>query len=160
MRPMHAAMLGRAAAALAHEAGGVRVVDHDHGVVAVGQVADRRQLGDRAVHREDAVGGDQPEPGRRGLLQPGLQVGHVAVAVAQALGLAEPDAVDDRGVVQLVGDHGVLGAQQRLEQAAVGVEARGVEDRVFGAEELARALASSCLWSSWVPQMNRTLAMP
>ena len=32
---------------------------------------------------------------------------------------------------------GVLLAEQRLEQAAVGVEARGVEDRVLGAEELA-----------------------
>ena len=71
-----------------------------------------------------------------GLLQLRLQVGHVVVLVAQPLGLAEPDAVDDRGVVQLVGDDRVLGAQDRLEQAAVGVPARGVEDRVLGAQEL------------------------
>src|SRR5690606_41705066 len=44
-------------------------------------------------------------------------------------------AVDDRGVVERVGDDRVLLAQQRLEQPAVGVEAGGVEDRVLGAEE-------------------------
>ena len=65
-----------------------------------------------------------------------LQVGHVGVAVAQPAGLAQPDAVDERGVVELVGDDGVLGAEQRLEHAAVGVEAGGVQDRGLGAEEL------------------------
>ena len=53
----------------AEDAGGVAVVDHDDGVVAVGQVADVRQRGERAVHREDAVGGDQPQPAAGRLLQ-------------------------------------------------------------------------------------------
>ena len=125
------------AASRSHEPDGVGVVHHHHRVVLVGQVADRREVGDVAVHGEDAVGGDQPQPRTRGLLQLRLQVGHVVVAVAEALGLAEADAVDDAGVVQLVGDDGVLLAEQRLEQPAVGVEAGGVEDRVVGAEELA-----------------------
>ena len=38
--PHHAAVLGRAAAGAAHEAGGVGVVDQHQGAVAVGQVAD------------------------------------------------------------------------------------------------------------------------
>ena len=42
------------------------------------------------------------------------------------------------GVVQLVGDHRVLLAEEHLEQAAVRVEARRVQDRVLGAEELAQ----------------------
>ena len=45
----------------AHEAGGVGVVDEDQGPVAIGQVADRGQGGDVAVHGEDPVGDDQPE---------------------------------------------------------------------------------------------------
>jgi hypothetical protein len=57
------------------------------------------------------------------------------VRVAVALGLAQADAVDDRGVVERVGDDRVVLAEQGLEQAAVGVEARAVEDRVLGAEE-------------------------
>ena len=56
------------------------------------------------------------------------------VGVAEALGLAQADAVDDGGVVQGVGDDGVLGGQQGFEHAAVGVEAGGVEDGVVGME--------------------------
>ena len=64
-----------------------------------------------------------------------LQLGHVAVGVAQALRLAQADAVDDAGVVERVGDDRVALIEQGLEQPAVGVEARGVQDRVLGAEE-------------------------
>src|SRR6185369_11094538 len=46
------------------------------------------------------------------------------------------NAVDDRRVVERVGDDGVLLAEERLEEAAVRVEARRVEDRVLHAEEL------------------------
>ena len=113
----------------------VAVVDHHRGVVALGEVADRRQVGDDPVHREDAVGGDHAVPRAAGLAQAALEVGHVVVGVAIAAGLAEPDAVDDRGVVERVRDDGVLFAEQRLEQAGVGVEAGRVEDRVLRAEE-------------------------
>src|SRR6185503_593203 len=44
-------------------------------------------------------------------------------------------AVDDARVIQRVADHGVLLAEQRLEQTTVRVEARAVEDRVLRAEE-------------------------
>ena len=74
------------------------------------------------------------------LLEARAELVEVAVRVAQPLRLAEPDPVDDRGVVERVGDDGVVGAEQRLEQAAVRVEARAEEDRVLGAEELREAL--------------------
>ena len=87
-----------------------------------------------------------------------LQVGHVVVLVAEALRLAEADAVDDAGVVQLVGDDRVLRAEQRFEQPAVGVEARAVEDRVVGAEELAELrfeLLVDCLRAADEPHATR-----
>ena len=132
----------RAAAAFAEMAVRVAIVDHDERAVALGEVADLRQLRDVAVHREDAVGGDQLEARavRVGLLQPRLQLVHVGVGEAVALRLAEPDAVDDRGVVQRVGDDRVLGAEQRLEQPAIGVEAGGEEDGVVLAEPVGDAL--------------------
>ena len=85
----------------ADEADGVRVVDHHERVVALGEVADPVELREVAVHREDAVGGDQPVARVGRLLEPRLELVHVAVRVAQPLRLAEPDAVDDRGVVEL-----------------------------------------------------------
>ena len=115
----------------------VAFVDVHQRVVLLRQRGDLVQRRDEAVHREHAVGGDQlgARAGGIGGLQLLLQIGHVAVGVAEALGLAQADAVDDRGVVQRVGDDRVLFAQQRFEQAAVGVEAGGVEDGVLGAEE-------------------------
>ena len=105
----------------------------------VGQIANRRQIGDVAIHRKHAVGGDQFEAsaGRGRFVQLRFEIGHVVVAIAKSLGFAEPDAVDDAGVIQLVGDDCVLGSEKRFEQSAVGVEARAIEDRVFRAEKLA-----------------------
>ena len=64
-----------------------------------------------------------------------LQVGHVVVPVDVPPGLGEPDPVDDRGVVELVGDDGVLRAGEGREAGLVGVPAGGVEDGVVGLVE-------------------------
>jgi hypothetical protein len=120
------------------------------------------ELGDGAVHREGAVGDDDlvALAGFGGGLQLDFQVGHVVVGVAVARGLAQADAVDDRGVVQGVRDDGVVLVEQRLEHAAVGVEGRRVQDRVFGAEEFGQLACSSSLCTVWVPQMKRTEDRP
>ena len=54
------------------------------------------------------------------------------------MSLAEPYAVDNGGVVQLVGDDGVIRPQDGLEEAAVSVEAGGVEDAVVHLEEVGK----------------------
>ena len=53
--------------------------------------------------------------------------------------LAQANAVDDARVVQFVGDHGILGVEQRFEQAAVGIETRRVKNGVLRAEEVTDA---------------------
>ncbi len=134
-------MLVGAAAGLAHEADGVTVVDHHEGVVALGEIADFAQWCDETVHRKHAIGDDEFEArlGGVGGLELRFKVGEIAVFVAVALRFAEADAVDDRGVVEFVTDHGVLGGEERFEGAAVGIEAGRVEDRVLGAEKRAEA---------------------
>ena len=112
------------------------VVDHDQGVVLLGQRADLVELGNGAVHAEGAVGGDDAIAGALAFLELGFEIGHVVGLVDVALGLAEADAIDDRGVVQRVGDDGVLLRKQRLEQPAVGVETGRIQDRVLGMEEI------------------------
>ena len=62
------------------------------------------------------------------LLQLGLQVRHVEVAVPHSLGFAQPDAVDDTGVVQLVADNRVLRRENGLKESRVGVKATRVQD--------------------------------
>ncbi len=135
-RPIDAVVLGRAAPGAADEARGVRVVDHDRRVVRLGQVADRSPGRRRMPSMENTPSvAIRRSRASAASCELRLQVGHVAVGVAEPAGLAEADAVDDAGVVELVADDGVLGAQQRLEQPAVGVEARAVEDRVLRAQE-------------------------
>ncbi len=116
-------------------------VDMHQRVVLAGQGSDFVERGDEAVHREHAVAGDQLglATGGVGGLQLRLQIGHVAVGVAEALGLAQAHTIDDGSMVERVGNDGVVLAQQRFEQAAVGIEAGRVEDGVFGAEELGDA---------------------
>ena len=132
----HVAVFVGAAAGFAEEAGGMAFVYHHHGVVAVGEVAYFIQLGDGAVHGEGAVGGNEAAAGRGGLFELFLQVVHVVVLVAEALGFAQANAVDDGGVVEFVGDDGVFLAQYRFEEASVGVECSSIEDAVLHAEEL------------------------
>jgi len=132
--PPRAIFVG-APAVLADKADRVGVIDHYEGVILLGEVADCVELCDCPVHREDAVGRDHAEAGGLGLLELLFEVAHIAVAEAETLRLAQADAVDDAGVVELVGDYCVLCREQGLEEARVGVEARAVEDGVFGAEE-------------------------
>jgi hypothetical protein len=118
---------------------GVRVVDADQGLISLRQLADLVHLGDRPVHREDAVRDDELEFRFAGLDELVLEVVHVVVAVDEALGLGQPHAVDDRGMVELVGDDGAFLVEERLEDAAVGVEGRGIEDGVLHAQEVGHA---------------------
>ena len=136
------AVLVRTLAVLAHEADAVAVVHHHECAVLVGQVADGFQVGDVAVHREHRVGGDH-DVARTFVacfFQFRFQVRHVVVPVAETHRLAEADTIDDRGVVQLVGDDRILRAEQRLEQAAVRIKAGGIEDGVLHAQEIGNLL--------------------
>ena len=97
-------------------------------------------LRDGAVHGEHAVGRDETHAGVLRILERPLELVHVVVRIAQPARLAEPDAVDDARVIQRIADDRIALIEQRLEQSAVGVEARGIENRVFHAEVAAQAL--------------------
>jgi len=54
----------------------------------------------------------------------------------EALSLAQADPIDDRGVVESVGDDRAVLIQKGLEDPAIGVEAGSVENRVISLQEL------------------------
>jgi len=125
---------GDTATGLAQHACRVALIDHHQRIVFLGQLADLIQRSGVAVHREDAVGYDDAETLCLGFLEAILQLGHVGVGVTVANGLAQTHAVDDRRVVERIGDDRILLGKQRLEHAAVGVEASGIENRILGTE--------------------------
>ena len=106
----------------------MRVVDHHDRSVFFGEVAERGQRADVSVHREDAVGDQQLLAGFG--LDAGklfLGVRDVFVAEDENLRLREARAVDDRGVIQRVGDDEVVFAEHGRDGAGVGGES-GLED--------------------------------
>ena len=118
----------------------MRVVHHQHRVVLAAELQQVGELGDRALHREDAVGDHQLDPAvaRRGQLR--FQVGEIGVLVDRGLALGDrlgqPDAVDDGGVVQLIADDDVVLAQQRGGHRLVGVPAADeAESEAGGADQ-------------------------
>ncbi len=92
---MKAVVLRRAAAGGAEDAGRVGIVDRQGRVVLFGQLEDIRQLADVALHREDAVGDDEPVAGARRLYERLLESLHVRVLVDLTVRLRHADAVDD-----------------------------------------------------------------
>src|SRR6266581_5008316 len=125
-----AVVLRRAPARAAEHAGGMRVVDGDDRVELLRQGHDVRQPGDVALHGEHAVREDQLEARMLRRAQLVLEVGHVRVPVHCRLalrdGLGEPDRIDDGRVVELVGNHDVLLAQEGRDQSLVRVPAAHV----------------------------------
>ena len=132
-----AVVLRDAAAGVADDSGAVGVVDDERRVVLPHELDDLRQLREVALHREDAVGDHEralPRFQRVELLAQGVHVGVLVDRLAR--GLREPDRVDDRRVVQLVGeDHRVLVGQAR-NRGLVRVPARHVGERGLGADEI------------------------
>ena len=100
-------------------------------LVALGDLADAGQRRDVAVHREDAVGDDEDVAVRAVRAAAGTRVAQhllkavdVAVREDGARRLGQADAVDDRGVVELVADDQVALVGDGRDDAAVGGEAR------------------------------------
>ena len=117
-----------------HNAGGVAFVHHNKRIVLLCEVANLVDGSHVAVHREHTVGDDDAETLFLRFLQAAFEVGHVSVCIAVTLSLAEAHAVDDAGMVERVGDDGVLCGEERFEHAAVGIKASGIENGVLSVE--------------------------
>ena len=154
-------MLDRSAPRLSHDAGAVRIVHDDDGAVAfVRERDDLGQLRQIAFHREHAVGDDDDGETAGNGLEPLFQIAHVAMLVTLAPRfLREPDAVDDRGVVELVGDDRRALTQMVAKSPVLAFQQATYESDASVPRN--RAIRSSSVrWISNVPQMKRTEAVP
>ena len=118
----------------------VRLVDHYHGIILLGELHYLIYWSHITVHREHAVGGDDAEALLLSLLEALFELFHVGVGIAVAFCLAQAHAVDNGCVVEGVADNGIFRTEQCLKQSAVGIEARTVKDCVLGVE----IVADSC----------------
>lgn len=116
----------------------VGAVHDEAGAVPGGELRQRGEPAQVAVHGEHPVGDDDLARGRfrgRGLLQERVQPHGVRVRVQDAAGRAEPDAVDQRGVVGHVAEGDVAAAEQGG-HGEVRLEAGGDHGGRLGAQEV------------------------
>jgi hypothetical protein len=117
----------------------VGLVDRYAHAMAARELDDLGQRRDVAVHREDGVGDDQ-RAAPLGLAHAPRQVLDVRVAVDEGLRACQSAAVDDRRVVELVGEDDLTAARQRRDHADVRQVARTEEQRRLRALEVGQAL--------------------
>src|SRR5207237_7017025 len=75
------------------------------------------------------VGCDQLETRAARFFELRLEIGHVVMLVTKALRFTEPDAVDDRGVIQFIADDRVFVGENGFKKAAIRVERTRVKNR-------------------------------
>ena len=115
------------------------LVDGHADAVLAGELDDLGQRRDVAVHREDGVGHDQ-RAASFGLAHAPGEVLDIGMAVDEGLRARQPAAVDDRGVVELVGEDDLALARQGGDYAQVGEVARAEEQGRRRALEVGQAL--------------------
>src|SRR6266852_7508519 len=148
----------RAATFGAEHAERVRVVDQKPGVVAFAQIEQRRQQRDVAVHAEYAIGDDQPRS-RAGFGQRSRQETEIGVRVANHPGARQAHAVDQRSVIECVGENRILRAGERGNGADICLIAGGKKQRPRHLHELGE-LRFEALVEGAVPAQKMRGALP
>ena len=125
-----AVALGDAAAARAVKADGMDLVHIGHRVVAFGEIGDRIDRGDVAVHRIKALEDDQLGALAPGLGQQLFEMSEIVVAEHLALGLGAAHALDHRIVVELIGENEAIreDVADRRDRGEIRDPARGEDE--------------------------------
>src|SRR5579864_1935581 len=129
-------MIDGAASVAAQDAGGMRVVDHHNAIVFFSEIAKLGKRGDVAFHGKHAVGDEElvtiPV---FSFLEDAFAIGNVFMLENFDGGAREAAAVNDGGVVQLVGDDQIFFSQNCRDRSGVCGEAGLKNDAGFGAFE-------------------------
>ena len=132
----HVIEFGYTVSGLADNSGGVRLINHDEGVVFLRKFVDLIQRTDITVHREDTIGSDDTEALCLRFLELLLEIRHVTVGITVTHRLAKTHTVDDRRMVERIRDNRILFRQQWFKKSSVRIKTSGIKDRVFRSEEI------------------------
>ena len=123
--PVALVMVHGAAAVASKHAGPVSVVHHHDAVVFFGEVAQLRQRRNIAVHREHAVGDNQLLSRKICmLLEDAVAVLHIFVTKDLNRRFRKPRPVNNRRMVQFVGDDQIVFAEHGRNRSSVGRKSR------------------------------------
>jgi hypothetical protein len=156
-----AELIRETASMLADHADSMRLIEEQHGAVAVLHFDDLRQVRPVAVHTENGLGHNDDARLRIVVARPlqmALELAEMVVRVNADDRAAELRAVDQRGVGELVENDDVVLAEQRAERADRRRVAGGKAQRRFRALELREFLLELDVWSERAADQPRGAA--
>ena len=106
------------------------LVDHHQCVVLFGKCADLVEGSYVAIHREYAIGYNDTETLCLCLFQCFFEFFHIRIGIAIAFRFGEANPVDNRGMIKGIRNNSIFFAEERFEDATIGIKASYVEDRV------------------------------
>ena len=135
----------RATSARPHEPRGMAIIHHGQTIIGISNPANFPQISQIAVHRKHTIRRNhhKPRATRPCRLYLALQIRHIAVLKPKPPRFAQPDAVNDRGMVQAVRNNRILLTQQRLKQPAIGVKTGGKQNGILHPEKPRQARLQS-----------------
>jgi len=140
----------------------VSLVNNDPCAVSAREIDDSLERSEVAVHREHRIGHDQRRPAS-GAPEAGCERVEVAVFINDGLGPGLATAVDDRGVVEGVGQNHITATSKRRDHACIGEEARAEHHAGLVALELSELLfkpAVQCVIARYQPRSSDARSPP
>ncbi len=122
---------------LPYHARRVALVHHHQSVVFPGQLHDPIHGCHVAIHREHPIRDNHPETLLLGLFQFLFKVVHIRVGIPVTFRLTEAHPINDRSMIERVGDNRVVTREKRIEESPVRVKARSIQDGIVGVEKFA-----------------------
>jgi hypothetical protein len=153
-------MIDDAAPATPQHSLAVSVIDHQQNIVLASDLVQLRQRSDIAIHAEDTIGDNQPLSVFAGLGDPAAQIIDIVMLISHDLRPAQPAAIDDAGVVQLVGENHIATTDQRGDSRQISGESALKCDDGLGVFESGQPLLQLIACSVIVPAMVRTAPGP
>ena len=111
------------------------VINHDHGIVLIRQITNSFEVSDDSIHGKDSVGSNQFLTFTISirLLELLFESVHVIVRITVSASFTKTHTIDDRCMVQLIRNNGIVRPEKHFKQAAIGIEARRIKNGIFGA---------------------------
>ncbi len=114
------------------------IVDHHPGAMSLRLGAERRQVGEVAVHAEHAIGDHQGVAA--GLFQPLGEAARVVMQITREARAAEQPGIEQGGVIEAIFQHRIALPDQRGHRRQIGHVAGGEQQRTRPAGELGKRL--------------------
>lgn len=106
-------MFGGSPAMLSHDAGTVRVIDVELGIIRLRQGGELRERSEIAVHAKDAIRNDKRPSAMTSFREEGIQVLHVVMAVHSNIRTAQAASVEETCMTETICEYKIASTYQR-----------------------------------------------